>query len=1002
MEFGLSLQQHDVVLLLSNLPYEKSANSAEMSHDDWTKSDAPISWKRKKQQEAEEDLKKSSNRSVASAASAKMSATNREGVAVVDNRWVERLKIYEASMGRGKFFVDDTDHDLSNCGTLDSAIDVESQHDVQPTWTSAESTAALVHHLHFIHTTRGKRCDGVWAEALHIIASKICAEHPDAQGGAASISLPAVMIPAVTATIRMVPPQLRCKLAINIVEKNIRGPTPFDHDLLRTLCAAMCPVLRFSRRLHTIRRYRVLHKSIKTVLSRLSSSSSPTDVSTFRCVTSALLVDSFATNPSSIQLEAVSSSLIQMLGSLYYECTHVFSESTARDESSTLIDGSRKEARRFMPMAFEQNLSICSASLKAAGDLLAIFHQLTCFSGTNYSRRWSPDTLARAAFLGTHGLFHVREVIFSPAFRNHQELKAVKNAAERNALLLHFCKPVLAWLAGMPCQEKMQYHTLNSPLTAKNHVLAMDTAAKLLVACADAVDDMVFGSHERKSACALTLKAVMRCMQTYELHGCKNQTLSAHLSLHMQRDSSFGELCVALVRITSLVLPLTSRVEVVRIFKGSRKCLAVLLVLSAADNAAGRFVRERLSASTAQHLDKLVLLIRNPGRSREGKRALVGRENVSFNILRRTASPRVQFMRKREYTEEIYAIASSSLGDAGKSNAIEALVKAKAANWLDAARIMNVLIFGVRIASSSLSLGVYQAAIQQLSVPIGDDHRVPLAAWQTAINLFWHAVDGLPNSQIKMLTALDSTILPLLRVCVACGKQHEARRWNEMWQRLHAQQSSDEYLGSDHYLASKLTNAVVLKERDSVSQVAYFLDDCRSSVELRTKLNVLLLEAVQTMCDAGRWDQAIRALTTRRRVSLLETPEGSLAFLRCLSGSTTSLYRTAESTFQEHSHKDWWSAEHSALVLRTFTRSRRWKDALSLLANPICMDLHLASQKVLLEGLRACANGGQSDVAEVLFAAYQAAGKAVRTSDQHVAKSLFLRAITKKLSSIKQ
>jgi hypothetical protein len=109
---------------------------------------------------------------------------------------------------------------------------------------------------------------------------------------------------------------------------------------------------------------------------------------------------------------------------------------------------------------------------------------------------------------------------------------------------------------------------------------------------------------------------------------------------------------------------------------------------------------------------------------------------------------------------------------------------------------------------------------------------------------------------------------------------------------------------------------------------------------------------------------------------------------------------TAEALFQKFGGEDWWSPDHSVMVVKTFTRARRCRDALRFLAHPSHVESNLSSQNILVEGLRACAHGGQSEHAERLYNALRSLNTSSMTMDQSsIAKAFFLRAMTKQLGA---
>lgn len=949
VECGLALKRNDVLLLLANLPYEKSVGSSkELAQDSWMKSDETSSWKRKKQAEALKDPKKDPP-----AAASQPKAQHNTSPTMsphCSNRWIERLRVYETAMGRTYTAAEDEVPASYQSSDQDQGTLSFADHSQQSNWAGAEVTSALLHHLCFVHAQRPKSVVSdsfgnrdVWAEALHVISSRLTPQRNHIT------FIPSVVTPAVAQTLRIVPRAMQWKVALRFINASVRTVDTLEQDLLRVLCVQITPgfasVIGKSPRV-----IKCLRRSVETLQGRLRHSALSAE-STRQCMDALLLIDSCRSLPSSNRLIAVHTKLVEMLGALTLECKRFF-ESDCRETlgSATFVDQS-----------LQDNIALCSVVLRSAANFVGVSCELTGLRHGGHTR--SLEDIVQELFLGSSGLLALHELMFTSKHRNAAELKAIKNAPERNGLLESILEAGLAWLLVLPAAQS-QHRCVVTPWTV----------SEMMRGLAEVVCSMNLSSNRGRVG-RLVCRAVAAVLRRFGLN-CRgtHSTVGAALVYRVQTDQSILQLCTAAIRLFLTALPFKSRSSAVS-FLRSRTTVHLVLTLCSPRNAVGVRIRSQLAASEVKHLDRFVTLVQANSRSQ-------------IHTCPSSTSPSLM--------RDVYRIASLSQSDSDKSIALEGLLNEKS-NWFHAASLARVVIAGVRIHRNAVSPAFCQAAFKSLSVPQCDEYRPPVAAWSTAMQIFWYAMDNLSTDDVaKKKDFLDSSILLLIRLSRACGLYNEARRFNVGWQKFHALHSDVAQLGSDAFLLKRLENAVELRERDILQRLLYFLDHQATSPSLKSSLSRLVLDATRQVCQHSSWVEAIRVISSHP--NFLSTSGGAHAYLICLDQAGSNLCYSCEKVFRAHSNRDWWGAEHSALVLRSFAKARRWKEALVLFSSPAHLELHLKSEDAIKEGLRACASAGRAETAETLFAAFK---RLENTSapTRDLAKSLFLRAVTKGFTS---
>jgi hypothetical protein len=952
-EYGLALKNHDVLLLLTNLPYEKSVgSSSEISQGNWMSSGDTTSWKRKKEAEARLHKRPASHNASTPVVDTKHSAGNSASPRF-SGRWLERLRVYEAAMGHATLETNPAD---SSSETFVEAVDDSTQ---IPSWKNPEATAALIHHLCFLHSQSRmepvSKDRGVWVEALHVFSAELSAQKTSS---IRPVVMPSVLFPAAACAFQIVPPALQWKVAVRLIANNIRGSRALENGLLRTLSVKLCPTLNSSvsrRPLGTVR------TAVDVILERLGSTSG--DPSTYHSIVMASLIDRCRTSPTRQMLQSVQPALIQMLSAQVLECERHFRVQEPLGESHA-VD------HRFIPCALEENIALCTSAVRATASLLPLVTDLNRSCGS-HGQKFTTDELARAAFFGDAGLVALRELLFSSKHRSTREIKAIKNSPERNVISNFFLQAGLAWLMMLP-------------RTSSHVSISVHTVLGIISWLAEIVGDMNLcadRSHVQRDVLAVVSKVILHV----GLHQRGNHsTLEASLAHQVLTDRFAMLLCTSVVRLIVAVLPLKSRSHATTSLR-VRSALRVVLILSNPSNPAGKLVRSQLSTSHARHLDTFSIQMRRSHRAKCGVKvgSFVCRplmwKGSNLEILRRNVG-------------DVYSVASDRATNEQKSAALQKLMEAKS-NWLEAAILAHSILSGVRISSNLVPTSVYLTAIERLSVPQPGEHIVPLPAWSAAIRCYQHALQTIPRSDNRRhlnIETIDKLVLPMLRVSVSCGQHDEARALNDNWLRFHTARSIEFQLSPDRLVAAKIRHAVELRERDVLQRVVHYLS-CSGSDSLKSELMPFLMTATQHTCQRNEWLRAIRLLDSHPVI--LTTPTGVLCYLHCLNSSGANLYHTCRNVFRNCGGNSWWTAEHSALVLRSFSRARRWQDALSLFSSPTHVNLHLSSEAVIKEGLRACAAGGQPEAAEALFNAYT---ELSTTAGQTTAmKALLFRAMTK-------
>jgi hypothetical protein len=954
-EYGLALKNHDVLLLLTNLPYEKSVGSAsEISQGIWMSSGDPTSWKRKKEAEARVHKRPLSHNASTPVVDTKHVAGNSTSPRV-SGRWLERLRVYEAAMGHATLEANPVD---SSSGTFVNAFDSTASNQ-SPPWKNPEAIAALIHHLCFVHSQSQiapvSKDRGVWVEALHVFSAELSAQKTSS---IRPVVMPSVLFPAAACAFQIVPPALQWKVAVRLIANNVRGSRTLENELLRTLSVKLCPTLNspVSRRpLGTVR------KAVDVILERLGSTSG--DPSTYHSIAMASLIDRCRTSPTRQMLQSVQPALIQMLNAQIFECERHFRVQEPLGDSHAV-----ETHHRFIPCALEENIALCTSAVRATASLLPLVTDLNRSFGSHSQRT---DELARAAFFGDAGLVALRELLFSSKHRSSREIKAIKNSPERNVISNFFLQAGLAWLMMLPRTSRyvsISVHTVSGILSWLAEILGD------MNLCADR-------SHVQRDVLTVVSKVILHV----GLHQRGNHsTLEASLAHQVLTDRFAMLLCTSVIRLIAAVLPLKSRSHATNSLR-VRSALRVVLILSNPSNPAGKLVRSQLSTSHARHLDTFSIYMRRSHRAKCGVNvgSFVGRpflwKGSNLEILRRNVG-------------DVYSVASDRATTEQKSAALQKLMEAKS-DWLEAAILTHSILSGVRISSNLIPTSVYLTAIERLSVPQPGEHVVPLPAWSAAIRCYQRALQTIPRSDDRpylKIETIDKLVLPMLRVSVSCGQHDEARALNDNWLRFHATRSVEFQLSPDRLVAAKIRHALELRERDVLQRVVHYLS-CSGSEGLKSELTPFLMTATQHSCQRNEWLRAIRLLDSHPVI--LTTPTGVLCYLHCLNSSGANLYHTCRNVFRNCGGNSWWTAEHSALVLRSFSRARRWQEALSLFSSPTHVNLHLSSEAVIKEGLRACAAGGRPEAAEALFNAYT---ELSTTAGQTTAmKALLFRAMTK-------
>lgn len=937
VDYGLSLRNHDVLLLLGNLPYEKSVgSSSEISHDSWLSSGNTTSWKRKKGSEARQS-KSQPVRSVGSA-SPPLEKSSRPRTS---KRWLERLRVYEAAMGhstmvRSSVSADAAEDEPSEALSFD-----------QPLWKDSNAVAALLHHLCFIHSQGQCKATpdtrGLWMEALHVISTQMSAnrgkvEHP--------IAMPPVLISSVISSLHIVPPSAQWKFAVRLIASNIRCPRALEHELMRVLCVKLCPTLSAQPSLKPLR---IIREAVNVASSRLSRE----NTSTYLSVAMATMIDRCRVNPTSQMLQSLKPALKRMLTVQLLECVRHFQSEGEESIDSQYVESSH----RFIPSALEDNLALCTSAVSATASLLPLIEDLN----RSTSSQCSSDELAWTAFFDDSGLVALREVLFSNKHRSNREIKAMKNAPERNVLLKHFFQAGVAWLMVL------------SPKESDHCTLAVERVSDILFWLSDVVGDMNL-TFNRSAVQEDVLGVVAKVILRFGLHEQRNHsTLEASLAHRILKDRDAKVLCVSLIRLVAAILPLKSRAQAIRSLH-FRDAIRVVLILSRASNSAGKFVRSQLSATNARHLDDFVTTLCE---SRKRVPRAFGHPSMLLHSSRNASC--------------VYEIASSSATENEKSNSLKQLMSAKA-TWFEAAMLMHSILAGVRVAPTTVPQSLYLDAIERMRFPQPGENSVPIHAWNAANFCYRYALNAIPEGNQKLkIEITDSSVFPLMCIAISCSQVDEARTLSRSWLRSHALRSGELQIPPDTLIVTKILHAIKLGERDVLQRLLHHLRCSSSSSQLKAQLMPLLCQATQLSCYRSDWLRAIRLLDSHQEV--LNTPEGTLSYLHCLDSSGSNLYQTSKKVFRECGANNWWSAEHSALVLRSFSRARKWQDALTILSSPSHVDLHLSSEAVIKEGLRACATGGQLEAAESLFSAFT---KIAPTSPtQSSMKALLFRAMTK-------
>lgn len=663
--------------------------------------------------------------------------------------------------------------------------------------------------------------------------------------------------------------------------------------------------------------------------------------------------------------------------------------------------------------------------------------------------------VVRQVVLGQRGLLRFWLTMYDVREHEHvRDFKAAINAPEKSRVSLLVCGAITA-CAGALCDRR--HKRCSTSHDALTHLLSAVRCVARATANADR--DQLRTSKRLTSILRFALAVAERCYAP--LADTRRQAVSQPLG---QNPLAVG-LLSEVVRVVLLVYPGG------RHARPSARLVSPLLRLCAPQSPAARPLRDLLSAVEVKSMEGWITSFRVPGRWRRGSTssrqhdktpkslAAIRLSDVQVLALKRakqmTPEEIAEVERKRKGVALAYELSSHSID----SSAIEAIL-ASQQSWDDALCLVDGILRSVKLRGVSLPTRAFVSVLDRLyeartraarkngsadltSSPHTESASHRRSLWQQAASVFWLAVDhnlerlalSSASREHNVLRTMDHFIPVLLKLCMADSCRETGRRWNEAWQRLHAQLSDSATLGSEAFLIQKLQHASILRERDVLSRLLYFhgVNEVAGipSLALREAVGSLIVPSVVSECQQGRWLEAFRLLVKQcpldsPRPNSLQGP-AALAMLTCLNAPReVAMSKSALSIFS-HCRAEAWTAEHSHIVLQLLCRGRKWKAALEFFSTPCLVPYpHTAHKELLLEGLRACAIGGQPDIATVLYDAYTGLGKvseyqsapststtriatADRTSIAHrdvprghdeasLAKMLFFRSMTKSMA----
>jgi hypothetical protein len=406
----------------------------------------------------------------------------------------------------------------------------------------------------------------------------------------------------------------------------------------------------------------------------------------------------------------------------------------------------------------------------------------------------------------------------------------------------------------------------------------------------------------------------------------------------------------------------------------------------------GRQIRDSLSATEARRIDAMIASA--PAR-RCSRPRLNGRgDRLRVHTADVVLSPaRVEMLLSRctELSEIRSALASPAFLSTLQS-------ELDGAPWDKALRIVTYLVHNARIRPRTLPPSIFSLSLRALK-------NSPRDMWLDAVQVFWVATDlaELPKTPPGRALRpehlmLDALLAPLVKALFASRHASEARGIIRVWEKVCAERAE----GIDRrrqflaFAALGATEALMLGVK---LREAGVVPDGQVSEEF---------QRVAVSVARGHWTFALEMLA--RFVGNAKPSAGNVrAALRILRECPSNLDKQALALYQARESTSWNSSCTFHLMSILNRKKSGWSKALEVAADQVPVDTVFTAddsfgQQVLLQGLRACAIGGQVEPATTLYDMWKRSVTSTPNPERfaqqnEVAKCYFFRAMTKPLTA---